>query len=270
MKESYASERKEIETTLRDLDEKVDQKLISQEEYHSSRRRLLHFVDLLDKLEKTEGKSSEEERQELYNNSFVKGILNKILQQGGKIEPVHKVGTGFVYPIDGELSAEEVIRSDLIQKMVKLGILKKGLHKRQPLCHKCGSSSLVFQNACSNCRSHNIEVKNMIEHYRCGYVGPEVEFIKGTQLVCPKCNKELTLIGKDYRKIGTRVKCLDCGEISAIPYEYLSCASCGQPNDIGEDSNVDWQPLYSFTINEAFIPELLRLQMRLTPTRIVT
>ncbi len=43
------------------------------------------------------------------------------------------------------------------------------------------------------------------------------EFKQDTRYVCPKCHKELRLIGTDYRNIGIHYRCLDCNEIFTVP-----------------------------------------------------
>ena len=266
MKEEYVSDRCELEKSLKGLDEKLSSKVISQEEYDSLRGRILRLIELIEvKLKKEEPKSPEDERRELYKNGFVKSLLSKALEQNGKLEPEYKVGEGFVYSIDGQLKAEELVNSPFIQRMIELNILEKELYKRQPTCPRCGSASLIFQIACPKCHSQHLEVKNMIEHYRCGYIATESEFLKGTELICPKCNRKLNLIGKDYRRMGVRMRCGECGELFSLPHQYLSCMNCGESVDIGEEGNIRWQTLYIYKINQALLSEIRSFIISVTP-----
>jgi uncharacterized OB-fold protein len=257
LKKEYVSDREELARSLKELESKLASKLISSDEHNRLREKILRHIELIDdKLKKEEPRLPQEERRELYRNDFVQSILHRALENGGKFEPVYKVGAGFVYPVDGDVGAAEIMKSPIIQRMVELDIFEKELYKRQPTCHRCGSSSLLFQIACPKCRSQNMEVKNMIEHYRCGYIAPESEFLKGLDLFCPKCGKKLELIGKDYRRLGVRIKCLDCGDVFSLPHQYLSCIDCGESLDMGEYSNIRWQHLYTYKVNPSLILEI--------------
>lgn len=65
-----------------------------------------------------------------------------------------------------------------------------------------GSMQLIPVERCPNCDSPHLSRGKMIEHFTCGYVGFEEEFKSGLKTVCPKCNRELKLIGTDYRNPG--------------------------------------------------------------------
>jgi len=49
------------------------------------------------------------------------------------------------------------------------------------------------------------------------YVGLDRDFRQESKYICPKCRKELRLIGTDYRNIGIHYRCQDDGEVFTTP-----------------------------------------------------
>jgi hypothetical protein len=80
-----------------------------------------------------------------------------------------------------------------------------------------GALQLIPVERCSNCGSGNIASGKLIEHFNCGHLGLEQEFMNGYKYICPKCKRELKLLGTDYRNVGTQHKCLNCSNISPSP-----------------------------------------------------
>jgi predicted RNA-binding Zn-ribbon protein involved in translation (DUF1610 family) len=70
---------------------------------------------------------------------------------------------------------------------------------------------------CPRDDSSNLIKGQLIEHFSCGYVGLDKDFKQDSRYVCPKCHKDLRLIGTDYRNIGIHYRCQDDGEIFTTP-----------------------------------------------------
>jgi hypothetical protein len=80
-----------------------------------------------------------------------------------------------------------------------------------------GSFQLVPVEHCPRDDSSNLVKGQLVEHFSCGYVGLDRDFKQESRYVCPKCRKDLRLIGTDYRNIGIHYRCLDDGEIFTTP-----------------------------------------------------
>jgi general secretion pathway protein E len=72
--------------------------------------------------------------------------------------------------------------------------------------------------------------------------------MSGLKQVCPKCRRELKLIGTDYRKPGARYVCNSCHEIFASPAIKCRCLKTGEVYALEELRHIY---LYSYCLNEA-------------------
>jgi hypothetical protein len=124
---------------------------------------------------------------------------------------------GFAYPdVDTllETSGKETI--DVLEKLAQNNILIKKLFDRLSV-DPTGSFQLVPVERCPNCNSGELVKGQLIEHFHCGHVALEGDFMSDHRFVCPKCHRDLRLIGTDYRNVGMHYKCLVCNHIFAIP-----------------------------------------------------
>lgn len=124
-----------------------------------------------------------------------------------------------------------------------------------------GSMQLIPVERCPNCDSPHLSRGKMIEHFTCGYVGFEEEFKSGLKTVCPKCNRELKLIGTDYRNPGLRYTCKNCQEVFPLPSIKYRCLKTDEIFSLEELSHV-W--LYSYRLNEDY---RTRLEFELEPKK---
>jgi hypothetical protein len=86
----------------------------------------------------------------------------------------------------------------------------------------------------------------LIEHFYCGNIGLEQEFKHDIKYVCSKCNRELKLLGTDYRYAGTQYKCLDCSNIFPAPVIKWRSLTSGKMWALEELHDVLF---YSYTFN---------------------
>ena len=125
-------------------------------------------------------------------------------------------------------------------------------------CRQCGSSSLQFTSVCPECKSVHLSKHRVLEHFSCGYVDKEEKFRSAfdSELMCPKCNKRLEVMGSDYRSLGLMYVCQDCGALNKDLLSILKCKKCGftAPPDLEDEEYV-----YSFKINQSTLPRLASL-----------
>ena len=111
-----------------------------------------------------------------------------------------------------------------------------------------GSVQLMPVERCPSCDSEQIMRGQLIEHFHCGHIGLEEEFNSGLKQVCPKCRRELKLIGTDYRKPGARYVCNSCHGVFAAPMIKCRDLKTGDVYSLEELRQVN---LYSYRLNEA-------------------
>jgi len=174
------------------------------------------------------------------------------------LDPTSK--TAFRYPnVDDILEARSEDTVEILWKLADEGILTKRFYDKLLACPKCKSFQLRPSTRCPKCSSANITRGKVIEHYVCGYVGLEREFETEKGYICPKCKKELKLIGTDYRSPEIALyKCENCGEIFNDPVESWHCLDCLEyflKNEAIETK------VYSYRLNEAK-RDWLRIQLK--------
>jgi len=90
------------------------------------------------------------------------------------------------------------------------------------VCPKCESPLHVTQQACPYCGSSNIQKEKVIEHYGCGYVAFEEEFLQPDgSLKCPSCGKTLKSFEEEYRLIENVFRCKSCGSFFETEMVYI-------------------------------------------------
>ncbi len=132
---------------------------------------------------------------------------------------------GFSYNIALELEEAEV--AELSGRLVTDGLLERSFADRLHSCPVCESMRLNVREECFECGSSNLEETAIIHHFKCAYQGPMPDFKQGSDLVCPKCTRELRHFGVDYDKPGTVVTCRNCGASSSDAAIGFKCLDCG-------------------------------------------
>ena len=75
---------------------------------------------------------------------------------------------------------------------------------------------------CPQCKAIEFKQQNLVEHYKCGEVYP-----KPTELdKCPKCNKKLGIMGKDYGELDNFYVCAKCADKFPEPEYEFECRNC--------------------------------------------
>ena len=180
-----------------------------------------------------------------------------------RIEPeiILESQEGYIYR-----AAEEVMETTtkatcaILETLAEKNILLREDFERILLSPE-GFIQIIPVERCPNCDSFHLSRGKMIEHFTCGYVGFEEEFTVGLKTICPKCKKELKLIGTDYRSPGLRYTCRDCHSIFPLPTIRYRCLKTNKVYTLEELNHV-W--LYSYRLNEAYRS---RLEFELEPKK---
>jgi DNA-binding response OmpR family regulator len=171
------------------------------------------------------------------------------------------LGEGFSYH-----EAEEIMGTSPRETALMLDSLaKEGLLLKQDfekiLVSPSGSVQLLPVERCPACDSSQLTRGQLIEHFACGHIGLEEEFMHGLNQICPKCRRELKLIGTDYRKPGLRYICGSCHGVFPNPVVKCRCLKTGEIYRLEE---LEYIPLSSYSLNESYRK---RLEFELEPRK---
>ncbi|MEN4070368.1 MAG: response regulator [Methanobacterium sp.] len=131
------------------------------------------------------------------------------------------------------LSSEELIST--LNALNKAKFVTAEAKKTILACPRCNSKQMQYEFRCPTCSNPKIIKGEAIEHYACAYIDFLSNFQKEGELKCPKCMKNLSAIGTDYRKAGTWYMCSDnhfFGE--AVLILRFKCQSCGEDFGLGD------------------------------------
>lgn len=117
------------------------------------------------------------------------------------------------------------------ERLAHRGLLSRRFADRFHSCTACSSRRLNVREECPCCRSADLSEVAIVHHFRCAHTGPETEFKKDTDLVCPKCRQHLRHYGSDYDKPGHALMCAACGARNSEPAIGFSCLDCGAHTD---------------------------------------
>jgi response regulator of citrate/malate metabolism len=90
-------------------------------------------------------------------------------------------------------------------------------------CNMCDSVKIGQNFSCPSCNKTNFKQGKLIEHFKCGNVSVEDSYKNN---ICPKCHKEIKIIGVDYKTIDNYYICSDCGEKFPEPTIEYVCIRC--------------------------------------------
>jgi len=95
--------------------------------------------------------------------------------------------------------------------------------KREISCNQCDSVKIVQTYSCPTCKKNNFNMAKLIEHFSCGNFSEEKTYVDNR---CPKCNKEIKVVGVDYKTITGRYICNSCDDIFTELSTTFLCLKC--------------------------------------------
>jgi hypothetical protein len=141
------------------------------------------------------------------------------------IVPISK--TGYKYDkAEKELNLTTHETVLLFDSLTKAGIFKKSAFASYLTCPECQSPNLRSAIGCPECGSDTIDRGRILEHFFCGHVGLESEYMEDGKYVCPKCKKEVKFLGTDYMSVGVKYRCKKCSQIFMEPASMQICLKC--------------------------------------------
>ncbi len=149
------------------------------------------------------------------------------------------------------ISAQRVIEA--AESLVKRGLMESQFFERINRDPESNSGRIIAREICPTSGSANLREEYYLHHYRCGWQAPMSEFKQGYDLICPRCNVELTHFGKDYDKPGTMLICEESGEKFDEPdIEYI-CIDTGRKFKGEQAKSTDLNSYQLSTSGQEFI-----------------
>ncbi len=101
-------------------------------------------------------------------------------------------------------------------KIISLGIIN------ELSCNQCNSVRVSQIATCPQCNAIEFRQQNLVEHYKCGEVYPKPSELDK----CPKCNKKIGNLGKDYGELDNYYVCFTCNDKFPEPKYEFECRNC--------------------------------------------
>lgn len=111
----------------------------------------------------------------------------------------------------------------MIKNSIENGKIILNKEVLEAACNQCNSTNVSYTSECPQCKGINFKQQGLIEHYNCGEVYPK----EGNYNICPKCNKQIGAVGKDYREFLEYYICSSCNERFPKPLLKFICLECG-------------------------------------------
>lgn len=157
--------------------------------------------------------------------------LRLLASRGNETEPVMTSERlqGFSYPLIEKLfsQADQSIQQTL-DYLAKLNLLSPRFVTRVHQCIHCASSFLNFKETCPQCSAEDLQVDELVHHFRCAHTAPLSDYRQEGKLVCPKCEQTLKHIGVDYDKPSISYSCNSCRHSFSDPQILTSCFNCNR------------------------------------------
>ena len=171
--------------------------------------------------------TSKVQQLEVYKDHRVQLLLSKFISgEIKRIDPVFESKHGYRYPVVEAIVGSPSDVDVFLKQLFKEGILERELHDKVLHCPDCNSANVSVRYRCPYCESFDVKKSSLIEHVPCGYIDTEERFQTDDKLVCPRCNKKLTKVDKDYRKAGIWCTCNECNKNFDIPTTSHFCRDC--------------------------------------------
>lgn len=187
----------------------------------------------------------------LYSDDLGAKILARLFVSNTFLSPIYDERSRTLFQYNTLLGVEVIDQQ--VKALTEKRLLKPRFFDRVHVCGRCQSSQFNVREECPQCRSPDIAEESYLHHFKCAYQGPESDFRRGEDLVCPKCRSELRHFGHDYDRPGIMVKCNACGHATSEPMVGFVCVSCGAHTD---GDSIETRDVFSYELTDQAIAYL--------------
>jgi len=181
-------------------------------------------------------------------------LLRRLIRKGVlEIKPtLDSIGVRYA-DVEEALGASDLgeVRA-VLEDLEKKGVLKSKVADRVLICPHCGSPEVHSRYTCPKCSSNGVDLTQLLEHTKCGFIGARSDFAKSHDLVCPRCQANLSAVGSHSRVIGNFYQCEKCNYRFDKPEIVHVCKRCGQ---ISTYQEVRYTKVFIYTISDATVKE---------------
>lgn len=184
-------------------------------------------------------------RDLLFAGNLGEKLLGRIFVSGHPLKAAYDAQSATLVSYNTILGGSPVAAE--AEAMCEQQFLGRAFFERFHVCPRCESSRLNVREECPKCRSSDLTEKPYLHHFTCAHQGPESEFRRGNDLVCPKCRRELTSFSIDYDRPGAMMVCGSCGHAGSEPAIGFVCLDCRAHAD-GESCRT--RDVFSYELTE--------------------
>ena len=160
--------------------------------------------------------------------------------------PSSQTRVGYYHPAISELiGCEAGEEYCILETLAEMDCVARELVDQVDLCPYCLHDNLRLRKLCAHCRSSLIVKKDILHHFHCGWAGVEEEAARGTDLVCPDCERQLRHLGVDYERTSQSYFCTACRQVFTDPVEEFLSPHCGR--QIEKDGTMI-HPVFAYSI----------------------
>ena len=111
----------------------------------------------------------------------------------------------------------------IISRLEKENKTKRISNITEPCCPECNYLLIESLFCCPKCNGTEHHKTNILEHYDCGNVSAESDYVDDK---CPTCNKQLQALGVDYKKLPSKYSCKECENLFSNLKLFFKCTQC--------------------------------------------
>lgn len=178
-------------------------------------------------------------------------LLRYLISRGKDLTPQtsrqSSIGYNYAFLEDITIESNRLNLIKIMNKFSDENLFKKTVIDKVNLCYECEGGYLNFTECCTKCNNVDLKSENLIHHFRCAYIGPESDFNKQGQLVCPKCDQLLKHIGIDYDKPSEIHTCNNCSHASQETKMKAKCVDCNKENELDQ---LTTHKIYAYKVTE--------------------
>lgn len=119
--------------------------------------------------------------------------------------------------VQGDLVEKHLLQLENEKKITRISDMK------EVSCIQCNSLRILPNFSCPACNGTNFVQGKLVEHFKCGNVSIENSYKENK---CPKCHKEIKILGVDYKIMDNYYICNDCGDKFSDPSQDFLCIKC--------------------------------------------
>lgn len=173
-------------------------------------------------------------------------LLARLFVRDRAMTPRSEVGARETFVYDDEVAIPGA--AALAIELASQGLMERKFFDKTNVCPHCASARMTVREYCSSCGGANIVEEPIVHHLKCACQGPERDFRRGGELVCPKCLQQLKNFSVDYDRPGSIGVCQSCSHLSTEHKVGFLCLDCDSRIDA---RHIDSKTIYSYGLTAA-------------------